>query len=637
MNLESVIRTAKQISTFSTKVDLTHDTPMIRLATLIVTIICMLVYIIQAEVGMDDAFIYFRIANNIINGNGPVFNVGDMHMPATSPLWLYLLAFGKYITSLDLIEVSKFLYLIFLIITSYVSYQLLCKKIGWGVILLPIAIFFNKVTVSYLGGEVALANCLIILILWAYVIRNNLSLTFFLIALAYLTRGEIVLIALPIALHAAWPMLKSGQLWRAIKSLFMPSLIFIVVVSSWHAFYYYTFEQVFPSTLHAKIVQGELGIFPNYGESLWTKIKIFVNNQLLLLPIFIISSLFLGRALLIFLIFAILHAISYSILGVPFYHWYYYDINLFIAIIGVGGVAIWTDVLAKRIKIKNRYIGFVAGVALSALFVYNTSVIYKMKNAQHDMMNRYDYYHGFAELYRNKLDSNKTMLVDEIGILGYDLDNLIIRDQCGLASPNMSAEQMFNNHYYTNYYKPEYLMLTARKQLNNYVFVDSGRISYYEKIYVYDEKARYYNVSLFERKETKIQVDKLFQEMIQHSARTYDKPMLTVGKRFIELRHRGMLESVINVPSNSKELSFNLGLSNEKNEVVINIELAYLNENGKKDIIYTKDVNDMNSLKQKKMKIKLDNFKGDGQLLIKIMSSKFSKKYNHIVRNIKLR
>jgi hypothetical protein len=125
--------------------------------------------------------------------------------------------------------------------------------------------------------------------------------------------------------------------------------------------------------------------------------------------------------------------------------------------------------------------------------------------------------------------------------------------------------------------------------------------------------------------------------MIQHSARTYDKPMLTVGKRFIELRHRGMLESVINVPSNSKELSFNLGLSNEKNEVVINIELAYLNENGKKDIIYTKDVNDMNSLKQKKMKIKLDNFKGDGQLLIKIMSSKFSKKYNHIVRNIKLR
>lgn len=40
----------------------------------------------------DDGFIYFRIAANAAQGNGPVFNPGERVDAATSPVWLWLLA-----------------------------------------------------------------------------------------------------------------------------------------------------------------------------------------------------------------------------------------------------------------------------------------------------------------------------------------------------------------------------------------------------------------------------------------------------------------------------------------------------------------------------------------------------------------
>ena len=40
----------------------------------------------------DDAFIFFRYAQNWANGAGPVWNIGDVPVEGfSSPLWLYLL------------------------------------------------------------------------------------------------------------------------------------------------------------------------------------------------------------------------------------------------------------------------------------------------------------------------------------------------------------------------------------------------------------------------------------------------------------------------------------------------------------------------------------------------------------------
>ena len=50
----------------------------------------------------DDAFINYRIVDQIFAGNGPVFNAGERVESATSPLWLALLTLGRLITPLPI-------------------------------------------------------------------------------------------------------------------------------------------------------------------------------------------------------------------------------------------------------------------------------------------------------------------------------------------------------------------------------------------------------------------------------------------------------------------------------------------------------------------------------------------------------
>ena len=43
----------------------------------------------------EDAFINFRIVDQIFAGHGPVFNAGQRIEAATSPLWLFVLVVGR--------------------------------------------------------------------------------------------------------------------------------------------------------------------------------------------------------------------------------------------------------------------------------------------------------------------------------------------------------------------------------------------------------------------------------------------------------------------------------------------------------------------------------------------------------------
>lgn len=51
---------------------------------------------------IDDGFIYLRIVDNIISGNGPVYNVGERVEVYTGVLWTYLLALAGWLTPVPL-------------------------------------------------------------------------------------------------------------------------------------------------------------------------------------------------------------------------------------------------------------------------------------------------------------------------------------------------------------------------------------------------------------------------------------------------------------------------------------------------------------------------------------------------------
>jgi arabinofuranosyltransferase len=50
----------------------------------------------------DDGFITLRVVSQIVNGNGPVFNIGERVEASTSPLWTYMLAVGDILTPIRL-------------------------------------------------------------------------------------------------------------------------------------------------------------------------------------------------------------------------------------------------------------------------------------------------------------------------------------------------------------------------------------------------------------------------------------------------------------------------------------------------------------------------------------------------------
>ena len=50
----------------------------------------------------DDGFIYFRVVDQLLAGNGPVFNAGQRVESFTSPLWLAVLTIGEIVSPVRL-------------------------------------------------------------------------------------------------------------------------------------------------------------------------------------------------------------------------------------------------------------------------------------------------------------------------------------------------------------------------------------------------------------------------------------------------------------------------------------------------------------------------------------------------------
>jgi len=94
-----------------------------RYAAILFSLLCLLMYSLYIQPWMfDDAFIYFRYAENLNNGNGLVYNVGERVEGYTSFLWVMLMAIGDFVR-FDIILFSKIMGIIFafgcILLTAY--------------------------------------------------------------------------------------------------------------------------------------------------------------------------------------------------------------------------------------------------------------------------------------------------------------------------------------------------------------------------------------------------------------------------------------------------------------------------------------------------------------------------------------
>jgi hypothetical protein len=447
---------------------------------------------------MDDVFIYLRVSRNIAEGIGPVFNAGDAHFPVTSPLWVFLLAIcHKLFGFIDLVVLSKMLYVIFLALASWLAFLVFRDRAGFWAALTPLPIFFNYITLSSTGGEIALAYFSIFGILWAYFKKKNLLLTGLFAAAAYLSRGELALLTIPIGIHYLF--IASKEKWELKKiaaGLGKMVLGFLVVALIWHAYYAIQFDGLFPNTLKTKIVQGKSGMWNLYYRYGRIHTLSILDGHYYLLFFLVFGLYYYCFPLLSLLLFTVMHYYAYQFLIVPHYHWYYYDFYLIIPLFIFLGIAGFFYFLGPHIK-KLKWFAQseqkklkpirIASEVVIALFVLIALLVTTHLDRLGDYRTdqRKDRYMRVVDWMKPRMGKGDVVLAHEIGILGYYLDQAIIRDLNGIASPDVTVENINDLGYFVTAYSPRFIFFPtwlSQKNPLKYIAVKK-RLAVYEKGY----------------------------------------------------------------------------------------------------------------------------------------------------------
>jgi arabinofuranosyltransferase len=201
----------------------------------------------------DDAFITFRVVDNVHNGFGLRWNVLDRVQVFTHPLWCFLLvALGWLVGNLPLAAIW------FSVFMSVAAFLLIVPRPGrenWDLVLLALLIPASKAVIQFgtSGLEGPLAYLLLVLLIlaggglktgWQ---RNDRWIPL-LCAAILLTRPDLILIVAPLCI--AWVARKGFR--RAAVSIGAGATVVVI----WEIFSFVYYGILFPNTALAKLYTG---------------------------------------------------------------------------------------------------------------------------------------------------------------------------------------------------------------------------------------------------------------------------------------------------------------------------------------------------------------------------------------------
>jgi len=442
-----------------------------------ITFLCLYYFLISQSVILDDAFIYFRIVNNLIAIGKPVINAGDAYFVATSPLWVLILTISKVIFPFFTLElIAKLWWAILLIAASVFAYYTFYPFIGRWAIFTACPFFLSPIISSITGNEIALLYLAMFGLIWACVTQKPIYSGLFL-GLGYLARGEFVLAIIPVFLYFIPPFKKQPVDWKqVISNLLKISAVALVVVLPWHGYYFLTFHSFFPRTFSVKILQGQSGLWILFPQAIWYYLTQLLRGNMYLLSLTLLGAWRQPYLFRFMALYTLCHTVAYTVLKIPYYHWYYYDYYIFILILTLFGIfdliKTGNSLISQltRSSVLSNLIKRIYHLASSFVFLCVFILIFPMKaeiflpshfsdifqNSNTDP--RYNSYVEISNQLLGEIRPTDIVLAGEIGILSYVLQGYEIRDINGLASPNITISNMQNWDYFVDYYKPRYIM-----------------------------------------------------------------------------------------------------------------------------------------------------------------------------------
>ncbi len=399
----------------------------------------------------DDALIYQRYIQNVLDGFGLVYNPGEKFNALTSPLYTYLATgFGVLIgeTQTAVILLASLLMAGTLIIFSLNF----ARHSGWWG---GIAGALVAACMPYFYMTYGMETPLFILMLGVCIYLFEKQAIFWLgiaCALLLVTRSEGVFLILALALEH----FRQRRPFPKLTDFIIPLLI-IVLVFSFNKFYYGTF---LAETGAAKIGQGQSGFWPPFTDTSYHAFWFFGNHVLfqylaILMVAIGILSLRLSSLNIIAISFLIMYGVFYIALKIPNYHWYYAPYYIFGSFyIGAGVYWLWYNFRAAADK-NFCYLGLGTVIIVFLLF---TAYGLKITPVSPSFGRAHDIYKAVGLWLKDNTPADSKIALIEIGHVGFYSQRYII-DILGLVN-HKNAEYIGEKKLsaWLDYYQPDYIL-----------------------------------------------------------------------------------------------------------------------------------------------------------------------------------
>ena len=410
----------------------------------------------------DDPFITYRYAANLANGQGFVYNAGERILSTTTPLFTMLLAGLAWLTGgkIYLPGLANLIGVLSLGAGGLFLWKLAeawkAPLVGWsGLLLYPTF----PLLVNTLGSETPLylVFCLGSLTCYAYGRTTSSAL---LAVLAALTRPEGLLIGLVLAGHTL--LVKRKPLpWKAVAFFAIPLLVWVVFAWSY-------FGSPIPVTLLAKQRQAGMLNAESFAPGLLTILAWFKQWQYWLELALALGGMAYAwvkaRPWLLLVSWTLIYFISYSLLGVSRYFWYYAPlVPGFVILVGLGLTALGQLRLVRNVE-KWNVSGIVRIVTTTTLAFLLLTQLYSLQGLAKQTDNRLIIYKQAGEWLKDNTPENISIGCLETGIIGFFAQRRMV-DFAGLLHPDIANSLQnggtfeMSTRYTLERYQPEVVVM----------------------------------------------------------------------------------------------------------------------------------------------------------------------------------
>lgn len=385
---------------------------------------------------VDDAYIYFRYADHLVEGHGWRYNlVGETGNAATSPLYVMLLA-SLHAVGVPLGAAARTLAAAGLGAAAWFGY-LTFRMYGRPAATVPFMaiLLAAPVGLPQVGMETSLFVGMAIATVYLFATRRMATLGVALVALTAI-RGDGAILAAGYVL-AAW-MQDREVPWRLVTTG-------ALVGSGWAVLQLAIVGQLVPTTMGGKVAQATSGLWPGFAEGVARKA---VENPLwwaVVVATAAVGAVMLPRrrwrSAAPFVAGTVAAAVAYQALGVAFYGWYLGPVVAMLAFF-----AGWSAASGSSARLAVMTVLFVATAQLQPPPAGLQPI---------------DDYEVAGDWIAANTPTDATVAAAEIGVIGWRSERCMV-DFLGLLDP-AAADHLADGDFswWVSHYRPDYWVTTS--------------------------------------------------------------------------------------------------------------------------------------------------------------------------------